>query len=577
MKKKKISYNLIISIIVLILVLLFAIYIVLYKRHAGNFKLLVLIVGLLFMIPVINILNQVVKKKEFGILSSILVIIFGVCTFFVIKTPTNIVETKKIPNFVGKNISEAISWCSKNNIEIVQNYEYSDIALEDTIFAQDISENTSLNKVDRIVFTVSSGYNYDKFIILPSFVGQDVELLLTEKESLHLNNVIINYETNEYIGRNIIVSQSKSGEIRRNDEVKVIVSLGKKSELTESSMPYLIGKSLFDATLLLEQNAINYEIKYDFSNEPKNTIIAQSVPAESVIKPFSTKVVITVSKGSKILVPNLVSMSVPEIVKWITDNNLKISLSDEYNGSIEIGKVVSANYKENDEVSEGTTIKIVTSKGPLKMPSFKSLTEFRRWADEYNIKYDEEYVFNNSVSKGNIIKFSLSTNDLIDLNNTIIVTISNGKAVTIPNFVGKSKTEITSSCNKIGLSCSFSYGSYSTTPKDVAMSQNKKAGSSVISGTSVIITLSKGTAKTYTIEISESQLSIGSSCDDVNHCATITTLKKYFANNYPGVTFTYYVQKSNVYSRPGFIHENSQVNDGKKVTPGNTYKVIVTK
>ena len=64
MKKKKISYNLIISIIVLILVLLFAIYIVLYKRHAGNFKLLVLYIGLLMVISIINVANQLRKKNS---------------------------------------------------------------------------------------------------------------------------------------------------------------------------------------------------------------------------------------------------------------------------------------------------------------------------------------------------------------------------------------------------------------------------------------------------------------------------------------------------------------------------------
>ena len=82
--------------------------------------------------------------------------------------------------------------------------------------------------------------------------------------------------------------------------------------------------------------------------------------------------------------------------------------------------------------------------------------------------------------------------------------------------------------------------------------------------------MSKGEAKTFTVEISESQLTIG------NANATANTLKQYFATKYPDVTFTFSFQKSNVYSRPGFIHENSQVNDGKKVTQGNTYKVIIT-
>lgn len=573
MKNTK-KYNLIISTIILIAVLAFSVYAVLYKRNVANFKLLAIDLGILVIISIVSLINQFRTKNEnsnFSLLTSIIILFFGICTFFIIQgadSKKNLEE--KVPNFVGKNISEAISWASKNNIELIQNYEYSDIVSEYVIFSQNVNDNINVKDVDSLTLTISSGFNYDKVVILPSFVGQNIDAFLNEMEMLHLNNVKIDYQLNDYNEHDIIISQSKTGEIRRNDEVKLVVSLGKKSELSDTNMPSLIKQDLFKAILYLEQNGINYEIKYDFSESPKNQVIAQSIKENEVIKPFDTKVILTISKGNKIIVPNLTKMTIDEVIRWISDNNLKISLSDAYNNKIEAGKIIKSNYKENDEISEGTVVEIVTSKGALKMPSFKSLNEFRTWANTYNIKYDEEYEFSTSVAQGNIIKFSLSPNDIIDETIPITVTISNGKSVKIPNFVGKTKTEIASSCKNIGLNCTFNYASYSQTAKDVATSQNKKAGSTVISGTSVIIYLSKGTAKTFTIEISESQLTIG------NASATANTLKNYFAKNYPDVTFVFSYQKSNTYSRAGFIHENSPVNDGKKVTQGNTYKVIIT-
>ena len=264
-------------------------------------------------------------------------------------------------------------------------------------------------------------------------------------------------------------------------------------------------------------------------------------------------------------------MKMAEIVDWITANNLKISFSDKYDSKIAAGSIIEANYKENDIIEEGTTIKIVTSKGPLKMRKFNSLTEFRTWANTYNIKYEEEYRFHDTISKGSIISYSLAENDLIDINDVIVVTISNGKAVTVPSFVGKTKNNILTECNKVGLSCSFTYSNYSSTPKDTAVDQNKKAGSSVVSSTSIIIYLSKGPAKTFKVEISESQLTLGDATK------TIQTLTAYFASKYPGVTFTFSTRSSNIYSRAGFIHEASQVTDGTSVTQGKTYNVIITK
>jgi len=571
MKEKKKNYGLILAIIVLILILAFSVYIVLYKRNVGNFKLLVLDIGLLVAISVLTIVNHLSKKKELNIASSIMVVIFAICTFFVINDnkPEQIVG-QKMPNFIGKNVSEAIKWAKENNIELIQNYEYSDTVEEYSIFAQDILADTVLKDLNQLTLTVSSGFNYDKVVILSSFVGQDITALLDEIEKLHLNNVKIKYELNDYTLRNIIISQNKAGEVRRNDEINIVVSLGKKSDLNEINMPSLIGKKLFDAILFFEQNGINYEVKYEFSNLEKDSVISQSVNENEIVKPFSDKVLVSISKGNKIIVPNLINMSSEEVIKWITDNNLKISLSDAYNNKVDVGKVISANYKENDEISEGTLIKVVTSKGALKMLKFNSLNEFRSWANKYNVKYDEEYEFNNSVPKGNIIKFSLSSNDLIDENVPIVVTISNGKSIKIPNYVGKSKSEITTSCKNLGLNCSFSYSNYSSTPKDVALSQNKKADSIVVSGTSLIIYLSKGQAKTYTVEIYESQLTFG------NADATITTLKNYFAANYPGVTFNFLKKKTNQYPNSGYIHEDSPVKDGKKVTQGNSYSVWIT-
>lgn len=568
MKEKK--YRLVISIIVFGLIFGFSIYLCLIRHSINNFKLIFIILAILNVMAMLSVVNEIKLKKNFNILNSIMVVVFALGVIYFIKTTNVQLNNNLIPSFIGKNYSEVVKWAKDNKIELIENYEYSDSYDEFIVFAQD-PINVSVKDISTLGITISSGFNTEKKVILPSFVGQDIEEFTKEMDLLHLSNVKIDYQVNEFNNRNIIISQSKSGEIRRSDEVKLVVSLGKKSELADVTMIDLVGKELFDATLFLEQNALNYEIAYEFSSSPLNTVIKQSISEGSTVKPFSDKVVVTVSKGKVIKVPNLLSMTVDEVIAWITNNNLKIELKDEYNSSIASGKVIRANYKENDEIAENTLVKITTSKGPLKMLKFKSLSEFRTWANNYNIKYDEDYEFSGSVPKGSIIKFSHSAGDLIDISDIIIVTISNGKPITIPNYVGKKKSEIISSCKNIGLSCSFTYGSYSTKPLDTATAQNKKAGSSVINGTSLVITLSRGPAKTFTVEISESQLSIG------NASATAATLKSYLTKKYPGVTFNFSFLASNVYSRPGFIHEKSEVTDGKKVTQGKSYKVIITK
>lgn len=573
--KRKLNYNLMISILVFILILIYFIYIILFKKNDSSFILFLVNAILLLSVSIIAIVNQKrtsSKKKPYNLLNSLTVALFACLSFFAINSTKTVAVEDTVPNFIGKNFNEALTWGEKNNIAIEQIYEYSDNFKEYLIFAQNIEVGTKVSEIKNLTITISDGYNYDKKVILASLVGQTIDDLTDTIDTLHLNNIEIEYEINEYNQKDVIISQSKSGEIRRNDQIKFVISLGKKEELSEVQMIDLTDYELFEAKLFLEKNGIEYEIKYDFSETKMNKVIKQSIAAGTTVTPLKDKITITVSKGKKITVPDLMSMTVNEIVDWVSENNLKITFSDEYNNKVELGAIISSNYKKGDIIEEGTNIKIVTSKGALKMRKFKSLNEFRTWANTYNISYEEEYEFNSNIQKGSIIKFSLEENDLIDLKDPIIVTISNGKSISIPNFVGKSKSEITSSCNSIGLNCSFTYSSYSTTvDKDIALSQSKKAGSSVVSGTSITISLSKGKAKTYKVAINESQLTIG------NSSKTISTLKTYFEKNYPGVTFSFSTKASNIYSNAGFIHESSQVTDGTTVTQGKTYKVIITK
>lgn len=573
--KRKINYNLIVSILIFLLMLIYTIYVVIYKKNDTSFNLLLINAIVLISVSIIAIINQLrtsSKKKPYNLLNSFTVAVFAGLSFFIINSGKTVAIEDVVPNFIGKSLEEALKWGEDNKISIEQIYEYSDNYDEYVIFVQNVEAGTKISEVKNLTITISDGYNYDKKVILPSLVGQNIESLLSTIAELHLNNVKITYKLNEYTERDLVLTQSKTGEIRRNDNVEFTISLGKKEELSTIKMIDLTDSELFDAILFLEKNGIDYEIKSEFSETNINKVIKQSIEPEQTITPLKDKIIITISKGKKITVPDLLTMSINEIVAWVNENNLKIAFSDEYNNKVELGSIISSNYKKDDIVEEGTTVKIVTSKGALKMRKFSSLNDFRAWANTYNIPFEEEYEFNSKVAKGSIIKFSLEENDLIDLNDSIIVTISNGTAITIPNFVGKTKSEITTNCNNLNLNCSFNYSSYSNSvSKDTALAQNKKAGSSVVSGTSVLISLSKGKAQTYKVAINESQLTIG------NASKTISTLKAYFAKNYPDVTFSFETRASNIYSNAGFIHESSQVTDGTNITQGKSYKVIITK
>lgn len=473
-------------------------------------------------------------------------------------------------DFTNVNINEALSWASDNGITVEQKYEYSDNVKEYNIISQNVKTDTETDDIKNIIFVVSSGPNYDKETIIPSMVGMNVDAVIDIIKDNYLNNVTINYVENKEAAKDIVIEQNLKGQIRRNDSLVLTILLGDKTLLGDVKMIDLVNKSLFDATLFLKRNGINYKLTYEFSDTiDRGSVIAQSIKTDTTIKPGTDTVTLVMSKGSKIVVPDLMTMSVDDITKWIIDNKLKISYKDEYDEKLKIGKIISASPSKGKEIEEGTTISLVISKGQLKMGSFTTLNEFRSWASTYNINYREDYEYND-LAKGSIIKFSHEANTVIGKGDTVIVYLSNGKPITIPNFSGKTKSSVSNTCSSLGLNCTYYYTGYSSITKDTVISQNKAAGSTVVAGTYVNIGLSKGPATSYTVYFSEGQLTYG------NPDATISTLKSWVASKYPGVTFTFVKKISSFYENGGFIHQDSPIKSGSSVTQGKTYQVWIT-
>lgn len=517
-------------------------------------------------------LTSLVKNKVKNALNIFSSLAFISFITFTVLDYNNIIKIKKmdtLPNFINKNIADVVVYADEKKLDIDYSYEYSDNVEEGKIISQDVLPGTILKKIDKVSFVVSGGPNYDKEIILTNFEGTKIDELIDFISKNYLNNVNIVYEINNEIERDIIISQSVKGNTKRSSLITVKVSLGSKDSLSPISLEDLRDKKLFDATLYLKRNGISYELKYEFSDTINKDHIISTDPSSGEVTPLSSKVILTVSKGKSITVPNLKDMEMKDIVSWASENNVKLSFNEEYHKDIKLGQIISVSEKENNIIAEGTNITITTSKGPLRLINTHNLTEFKTWADKYKVDYSIKYEYSDTVSKGTIIKYSIEIDSIIDFDNSITVTVSNGKSITVPNFVGMSKYNITTTCKNLGLNCTFYYTGYSSTAKDIAKSQNVKAKTVVMSGTYVSIGLSSGPAKTYNVYIQSEWY--GRTAD-----ATISTLKQKLSVECPGVIFKFEKRSSNTGAGAGYIHESSPTKGGQNsFTQGKTYTFYI--
>lgn len=406
----------------------------------------------------------------------------------------NIDSSVELEDFREKTLTEVMEWSSNNKIEINQEYEYSDMIEEYKIISQNYPPGTKLKSISNLTLAISEGPNPYKDIIVPNMISWDTERVIDFVNKNYLSNVNVEFkESGE--PQDTVIEQDKIGNIKRNEEINLVFSIGEKINYDDKfRLTDFTNKSKFEAVLYLKQHYLGFEIVEDYSNNiKKGYIMKQSIDAGNMVK-VNDWIKLTISKGPEIKVPDLTKMTTTELTKWIIENKLKVKFSDKYDSNIKKNRIISVNYKAGDKVSQGTVIEVILSKGQLKMNSFKSLDEFKNWADKYGIKYEEQHEFSSTVKAGDVISYSIKKGDVIKNEDVVIIKISDGEKIKVPDLEGLTKKEIESKLDKLGLSYYFIYKSSSTVSEGKAFKQSISAGSEVSNGTTITITISSGKA-----------------------------------------------------------------------------------
>jgi len=269
--------------------------------------------------------------------------------------------------------------------------------------------------------------------------------------------------------------------VKRSESIIYTASLGIKDDLPSFKLKDLRGEKLLNAEVYLGKNGVMYELKYEYSSEvSRGQVISTDVKSGTTLNAGDT-VILTISKGKEIKVPDFKNMSLKDVSKWIIQNNLNMEYSDKYSDDVKKGKAISSNYEKGSIIEEETLVSFVFSKGPLVMPKFKDLSSFKEWATKYEIKYEIKEEFNKDVPKDEIIKFSVKTGEKIKLDTPVEVYVSKGESIIVSDFTGKTKNDVQNECNTLGIICEF-YNVLSDKNELSILSQSISIGTEIAKG-----------------------------------------------------------------------------------------------
>lgn len=185
-------------------------------------------------------------------------------------------------------------------------------------------------------------------------------------------NITSTEEYSDEVDSGKIISQTPATDdkvVPSEAKIAFVVSKGKEPV----TVPNLVGMTSSLAVQSLADIGITSpDITYQYSDQDKGDVIAQSPNSGQQAIPGETTVTLVVSSGiEKVTVPDLTGKTKAEATKALSDLGLTMTTTEEYSDTVKEGSVIS-NDQTNQEAKKGTAIAVVLSKG--KEPEKKTFT-----------------------------------------------------------------------------------------------------------------------------------------------------------------------------------------------------------
>lgn len=237
---------------------------------------------------------------------------------------------------------------------------------------------------------------------------------------------------------------------------------------------------------------------------------------------LATQGILNAGRGKDIQLPNFVEMTREEAENAAKEANIELLVEEQFDKEIEAGKVISQDpgYMENYMVKEGSTVKIVVSKGTdiKKVPKLtgKTYEEAETELSELSLIPNKVEESSEKVEAGVIIRQDPDPDTELNSGDTVTVYVSTGiKQITMDYVIGKKEADAKKDLTKLGFDVTIVYEEDTSKDDGIVLKQSIDSGTQVKNGSKVTLTVNKITAlKEGTVNINLKSLTGGVQVDD---------------------------------------------------------------
>lgn len=215
-----------------------------------------------------------------------------------------------------------------------------------------------------------------------------------------------------------------------------------------------------------------------------------------------TMLILNLTNPKEVELPDLVGLTREEAEEKVKEVKLKFEIeSEEYNTEVEENHVISQDpkyVKSFNRVKEGTTVKVVISKGTEKttVPNVKGKEreEATTLIEEAKLKAEFIEETSKTVKEGFVISQETEPDTEVNAGDTVKIHISTGtgiKQVTMIDVTGKKEADAKAAIEGLGLVANIGYSEDNSKDNGIVLKQSIEVGKVVDEGTTVTITVNK--------------------------------------------------------------------------------------
>lgn len=438
------------------------------------------------------------RKSKLPMAAGIIGAVVVLAVIIVLLTMGGGVEVK---DFTDWELKDVQLWAQQTDIKLQIEEEFNDKYEASHVISQSVEAGTKIKKGEFLQITVSKGHDLSVLLPLPDLKSMTKDEIEKWAEENYMTKVRITTENSDTVPAGNVIrfeinDNTVVNEVKRDTPIYVIVSKGPEDESEVMiTIPDFKTKSLAECHTFAQENGLILKIeeKYD-EYTPKGSIITQSVkPDEKVNK--GSEILLTVSKGKQIIVPDFSSYSKDKATTVASQLGIPLTIKERYSSS-SIGRCIYQSLDAGTVLEEGDFLELTYSLGKdIVVGSYvgQTVDAIEAWRKELNEK-DARITLDIKETQSNqptgTIIHQDPANEVISRKTTITITVSTGKVIYVPNFVGSDWNSITREkaiemCEELNIIPVFELDEDSDALPGAICAQKPLAGTEVTEGSTI--------------------------------------------------------------------------------------------